>query len=81
VISKDKLITDICAFVPGDLAENIFWFPALASMKMELLLHYERTAPLLGFIRGGEYILTLDYIKDYIERSYHEVQDWITRKF
>ena len=60
---------------------NIFWVPALVSMKMGSLLHYERVAPLLGFIRGGEYILTLDYIKDYIELSYHEVQDWITKKF
>ena len=38
-------------------------------------------APLLGFIRVGEYILTLDYMKYYIKRSYHEVQDWITKKF
>lgn len=74
---KNRIFT-LC---PGDFAANMFWIPALASMEMGSLLHYERPAQLLGFIRGGEYILTLDYIKVYIKRSYHEVQDWITKKF
>ncbi len=65
----------------GGLVANVFWLPVSASIKIGSWLHYDYPVPFSGLVRGGEYILTLDYIRDYIERSYHEVQDWITKKF